>query len=269
MRSIRNVLVALMVISLFIACQDNKEGCLDPNALNLDVSADENANCRYPTLGLNISHRWITETPDTVSFVLGSSYVLASGDTLVPMMVDFYISDVALGGADGLAVFDSVELVDGTFYRDDLTALDATTGNNEIGHVRTYGSYDGVTFHCGFADTWNSVDTAKLRRNDANHPWFDAALVSLNRMRFDARIKADIHRTDGSQVSRSFSFVDMPVSQVDLTAQTVNTAQASNVTLNVLLKYNEVFNVDILSADTTAIKERMWSNLSTAFAIIN
>lgn len=263
--------LCVVLVGLFLtACQDNKEGCLDPNALNLDVSADVNANCNYPNLFLNISHRWISSgaEPDTLSFSLGSPYVLDSGDTLVVEDLDFYITSVWIGDMPRLTVFDSVERYDKSFLKDDLTIIAPGTIQNGVGHIRAYGDYSGLGFDLGFDDEWQAVDTSLLRRDEAGHPWFNSALKRSANSRFEGRLRFRVQPVDGDIVERTLSFVDMPQADVVLPDGDISNTQATNLTVNLLLKYDEIFQGDLLVTDTTQLKGDLWNNLASSFVLI-
>jgi hypothetical protein len=52
------VLLAFCCLVLFCSCYEEREGCLDPAAVNYVVSADINADCNYPRLSFSVSHVW-------------------------------------------------------------------------------------------------------------------------------------------------------------------------------------------------------------------
>ncbi|MEO0341309.1 MAG: hypothetical protein AAF242_19125, partial [Bacteroidota bacterium] len=53
-------LILFAVFALLQACFEGDEACLDPNALNYDVTGDDNcgtACCNYPSLSLAFLHK--------------------------------------------------------------------------------------------------------------------------------------------------------------------------------------------------------------------
>ena len=113
------VFLALLATLLVLAqaCEPT-EGCLDYDALRVDIQADEPCNdcCEYPRLILQILP--VLTEPDTFSVVSRNQLLTNSaGDSLRLQSLVFFLSDMMLETADG----DSIPLIDELQLRADTT----------------------------------------------------------------------------------------------------------------------------------------------------
>lgn len=84
--TIRRAIFFLFLSLLISACGNKKEGCIDVNAVNFDVSAEENCCCVYPRMGLDVEY-YNGDRPLADSVLLD-----AAGDTVLIDKLTFFIS---------------------------------------------------------------------------------------------------------------------------------------------------------------------------------
>ncbi len=168
------LLLSLLFLSL--GCYEPEEGCLDINATNYDVSADDPCPdcCTYPSLSLLFQHYVTLATMPDTSFAMkyGTRYP-SPMDTNHLFYIDrgrFFISNLKLVKANGeeLGVLDSVWLplvvgdsifVENNFSKHDRDIFQAA----KLGTFNAYGEFTGVKFTLGLAPTIRQVwvDTLK------------------------------------------------------------------------------------------------------------
>jgi len=257
----------------FIGCLEKEEGCLDPRATNLDVTADVSANCRYPALNLRVSHQWIANAgaidADTTTFRLNQPYLLESADTLVVQNFDLLISDVRVGDAPGLVVLDSALTMDGTFIRDDLSILSPRTVQTTIGQLITFGTFVDLAFDIGYDERWLNVDTTWLRDENSSHPWFSSRFQLDNDVRSVCQFAYLIKDTAGDTVvQRNLRMAGPEVTSIEQ-ALTLNTIRATPVNISLFMDYSAILgNVNLLNADTVAIKNQVLNNIPDAISVL-
>lgn len=147
-------IAVLFLLCSIIACQDPVEGCLDVNATNYSVAADDPCSdcCTYPTFSLQIFHRF-----DSLVFSFDSIYEFAGSDAKFQQSI-FYLSDFKL-----LSLTDSFEVIDtitldiigaGTeVFKDDYTLVSRSVNSfeYEVGEIRGKGTYSALRFKVGLA----------------------------------------------------------------------------------------------------------------------
>lgn len=184
-------LVLALCSLLIIACQDPIEGCLDVEATNYMVSADDPCTdcCTYPTLSLQVFHSF----QDSFNFSYDSAYTF-EGNVGQFEQVIFYLSDFRLlGSSDTLLIADtmSFDIVNGSVevLVDDFTIVSRSIGSitYEVGEIRGSGQFDSLSFVVGLSETAATVDAEAVI---ADHPlsvgedtlWTDIDGYSLNRV---------------------------------------------------------------------------------------
>lgn len=167
-----NILIFITSFFILIACYENKEGCLDINATNFDVSADISCDdcCNYPLLRINVLHRIKDAQLDTFyNLVIDQAITLDSIHFFNVKNIRYYISDVKLKRADGtlVGVNNEIELsvtppnADTIpFFQEDNFALISrrTPRNNNIGTLSQNGDFVGVQFKIGLAENINQTN---------------------------------------------------------------------------------------------------------------
>ena len=149
-----------------IACKEKTDGCLDVEATNFDVSADEPCPddcCEYPMLSLEIAHRI-----DTLIFAYGTAYDLGEQTGRI-LKIKFYLSDVRLtNDAETLEVLERIDLTpfigDVINRKDDfaLISRDNAAFTYTLGETRQQGTFDTLRFSVGVDEQVNLTDPTTL-----------------------------------------------------------------------------------------------------------
>jgi|GEM_PF-1211435 len=89
----RKLMFCCWIIGLLLlhACYEEQEGCLDPVAVNYDVSADFNGGCTYPALSFSVDHQW----GDSL-FSYDSLYRDVEGDTFQIRFIGLFVRELAV-----------------------------------------------------------------------------------------------------------------------------------------------------------------------------
>lgn len=170
---------ALAFVCLLPSCYEPKEGCLDINATNFAVNADNACNncCEYPILKLAISHKLTADSETNLNYN-DSVYIDGAGNSFRIKNIQLFISNIRLVRADGTEVYPS-GTVEARITKPDGTINDTTLANNfalvnrsifnaaEIGTFSTEGTFNKIRFTLGIADPANRIIPASL---PAGHP---------------------------------------------------------------------------------------------------
>jgi len=83
---IGGIILPLLALMLLSSCGNVKEGCMDANASNFDVSADKDCCCTYPRMGLQFEYyngdKLLSQAP----------LIDVDGDTITLSKLTFYVS---------------------------------------------------------------------------------------------------------------------------------------------------------------------------------
>lgn len=90
----RLLLSLTLCLFLFNACYEDRIGCLDGDATNFDLLADQPCPdcCEYPALSVDVDHFYGEER-----FSFDSTYVDAGGNPFSVLRFRYYLSDLRLG----------------------------------------------------------------------------------------------------------------------------------------------------------------------------
>jgi len=167
-----NVLFGLLLTGLLPACFEPVEGCLDINAVNYQVEADEQCPdcCQYPQIKLDILHKVVL--PDT-SFNLqyDVEYRDGAGNPFRISRLEFYLTDVQLlrPNGDSVGVVDTlllpvadpdgvVELVE---VKDNFALIDPEFfGQQSMGRIQAEGTLAAMRFTLGVKEPAASIAPA-------------------------------------------------------------------------------------------------------------
>ncbi len=156
------VYLTVSILILLLGCYEPKNGCLDIEATNYDVSADDPCDgcCKYPSISLQVQHYVVLPNQPDTAFVLkyGTKYQ-SPFDTNHYFFIDrgrFFVADLHLIRASGEAVgvVDSVWLpliigdsvyVQNNFSKHDRDIFQAA----KIGTIKTVGMFSGARFTLG------------------------------------------------------------------------------------------------------------------------
>ena len=86
--------LCLSLLLLLPSCYEDRIGCLDGDATNFDLLADQSCPdcCEYPDLSVDVDHFYGLET-----FSLDSVYVDGAGNSFQVTRLRYYLSDLRLG----------------------------------------------------------------------------------------------------------------------------------------------------------------------------
>lgn len=157
-------LLALPALGLLSGCYQPKEGCLDIDAVNYQVDADNPCDgcCKYPVLRVNFQHKIVL--PDTTeNLAYGKPYSDGAGNRFYLKRIRFYLSDFRLLRADGeeVGVESEVELrivqPAGDTVREKVENNFALVNPGDfrqksIGAFRSSGAFNRVRFTIGLSD---------------------------------------------------------------------------------------------------------------------
>lgn len=167
--TIKNGLLYLFFLSIFLmGCGSEESGCLDIQATNFDVTADEACKdcCTYPDLTFRVNHVY-----DSLTFSLEEIYEDAGQTPYYLTSVQFYVSDIELVRADGssVGVTDVLELTlaDGstTEVSDDFILINKSIGSyslRTVGNISTSGSFTKIRFKIGVTPAANYADIDRM-----------------------------------------------------------------------------------------------------------
>ena len=174
-----------LLASTLPACYQPVEGCLDINAANYDVEADNPCDdcCMYPQLKWRFRHRRITPQ-GTVNFSYADTLTDDFGQPFRVTRITYYLQGARLVRPDGMewGVEDTVSLYYATapgdtvsqLFQDDFFQLNANNFNTfGVGTFREDGTFSGQKLLIGL--TTDAARTIPLRAPD-NHPLADETL---------------------------------------------------------------------------------------------
>ena len=176
--------VLLLVVLLMSGCYDEKEGCLDPTALNFDVSADKGCCCEYPKLKLKLKYL----ENDSTSFSKLNYFKDVGGDVYQIASFSFFISHLEVKEVGG----DWIDAEDSTahwVYGAQGTPEDVLMSSNvvlvksnlldyDFGDFVDFGSFDSVRFEIGMDELQKTVIPDSLPKGHALAVGDDSMWVS-------------------------------------------------------------------------------------------
>lgn len=110
--------ILLPALLLCAGCYEDRIDCLDPDATNYDVRADQACPddcCEYPTLSLDVERNWGDTTLASQEFLLDGA-----GNTFEVTRFRFYLSDLSVVTVDGEVEVENVVQTSVIFGTDTL-----------------------------------------------------------------------------------------------------------------------------------------------------
>ncbi len=264
-------------------CYEPKEGCLDINATNFAVDADQACLdcCTYPLLRMRFQHSSVY--PDTVvNFrLLDSVYFDAGGNPYRVADFRFFLSELRLLRPDGTEVALQNRVAASVFRpggalepdsidNDIILVRPPLTSLYDLGTLRANGAFSAIRFRIGIAVSTAAVDPESLpanhplRPNASGMPWsqtegfvFQRAVFLPGNMpedtaRVTVHIREPIH----------YRTVELPVN--------ADIREGFDVEFEMRIDYLSWLR-DISPATQTPeiLLERLVSRTSSAFAVVN
>lgn len=273
--------LVLSIILLFSACYESKEGCLDIEASNYDVSADDQCKecCQYPKFSVQLQHYIVSparlDSLFTMRYATKYQGLLDSNQFYTWERGRFFISDVKLVRVSGeeVGVQDSIILpkkqgdsvtVENNFSKHDRDLIQAAT----IGTMRTTGMFSGVKFTVGVPQyvldeiLVDSIKTSALTvRSDTIV--FDS-LTGIIPMRF-------MLKPDTLADTQLLDFQIKAPRQISLAfSQPVNVERGYNIKLVLGINYSKLLETVDFKHDTKSeIQAKIDNQLTNAFSIVS
>jgi hypothetical protein len=144
------------------SCNEEIEGCLNPEASNFDPSADVSCCCEYPQFGVRFSYD--NYDVDTTVFSINTTYNDAIDSPYSVNDISIYLSDFELIKTNNSVIRteDSIEiqLQNGTVgsYIDDVIILKTNVFQYDIGTMQNSGNYQSLRFKVGLNNIFSQTN---------------------------------------------------------------------------------------------------------------
>ena len=174
--SINQKIIVLIIVLAFSSCYQPKEGCLDINAKNFDVAADdsccdeESCCCEYPDLKFNVNFPLNRDT--NLVFNMGEPYSLDGNHYFSVDSIAIFLSDIYLINEKGerFSTSDSVLVLhanDTSFIKDDIALIRRNQFEYSIGKFQYVEQFVGMECKLGLLDEANYIHQDSL---STSHP---------------------------------------------------------------------------------------------------
>ncbi len=161
----------LTILLVVVGCYDEQEGCLDPTALNFDVSADKDCCCEYPKLKLKVNYK----KDDSTSFSK-LEYFEAAGHVFKIESFAFFLSHVEVKGtgdwvdAEGSTehwVYDAQDAPQKAMVSSNVILVEDNVLKYDFGDFVDFGAYDSVHLVIGMDALQRTVIPDSLPKEHA------------------------------------------------------------------------------------------------------
>ena len=241
----------------FNSCYSPVDGCLDPEATNYSINADNPCDdcCNFPVLDVSIFHENMDTTfrlNDTITNDLDQKISLLD---YVYLLSDFkvYIGEEVYNVIDSV----SLDVESGTALgKDDIIRVDRDNFTYEIGTIIFDGNTDSMSFRIGLNDLLNENPfTSEI----SNHPLTndpDSLYQEVTDTYVFQRIK----------VAQGADFLDTVIYDISTAYETVFTLNETSVrgedkTFVIAAQYNKWFDgIDFETMSHSEIEERIGEN---------
>lgn len=166
-RSQKKFFLWLLMMVFLLSCYEQQEGCLDPNAVNFDPSADINMDCRYPALTLNID-----ANGPGVTFSYDSVFYDNQGAPYQLLFAAFFIQpfEIEVEGVWKPISGKQFEVIlnDGqqSVFQEDVTLLEPRIFTNNIDSVTSFEAFTSVRTAVGLGSIGH-LDSAAIPSNSS------------------------------------------------------------------------------------------------------
>jgi len=174
-KTISKLFSVIILFSLVVAgCFEPVEACLDSNATNFDVYADDNCCCTYPTLNVNIIKHVNGEQFNSAAIVR-DTFVNSLGQQYKIEAQSFYLSGMKMVYDNGSTsnVLDTLErpipanATSDSVIEDNFGLIRQTSASYSAGSIKENGSIVNVNFVVGLDDQVNMLVPSQL---PSSHP---------------------------------------------------------------------------------------------------
>jgi len=275
-------LLLLLLILLFNACYNPREGCLDLRATNFEVDADRPCNrcCTYPQLLLVFEHKVQKDSAANLTYTT-ATYRDGAGNSFRIRDIQFYVSNARLVRADNSEVFPTDSLTvriqppGGTPQTATIADNVALVNRNnfspaEMGTFLTTGSFAKVRFTLGLQPVQNQVLPNSLPDSVVNHPLENTGMYInpdtgfvINRL----QLFNDLNQTDTTFTT--FRLLQQDTVPVELPIPNpFNLVEGRDLRVIIRINYLDWFkNVNIKTDPPATVATKIRDNLRNAFSI--
>src|SRR5210317_417378 len=276
-RIIKGILPLFFIVSI-VSCYEEIEGCLDPNATNFEVDADQACPdcCDYPMFYLSILPKLNADTSANLNY---DDFLLLNASDSVFFQIKkiaYYLSQFELELNDGtvyplgdsitfksLYQNDSIELS----QLDNMLWVDRLVSNKEIGQLNTNGTLSKLQFKMGLADTLNTVIPQLL---DDNHAlaFKDDSLNYQVGSGYNDLVTQFIRDTLPSLATEMLVIDTLINFEIDL--ESFEVVKGKDLTVTLRVYYLDWFNdIDIKNESINSIQQQILQNISTSFSLFS
>lgn len=261
----------LLLPLLLTACYEPQEGCLDPDAANYDLAADDDCSdcCEFPSLSIRIATVW-----DSLTFDPASTYQDAVGNNFELLNFRYYLGDLQLLSGDEFLpepeAAIELQLVEGQDTTDavlnanlilGMASAGATT--SEVGNLRIgTASLSALSGTLGLAERYRAVFTPSVPRGNALGT--QPGLLNFNDGRGYARARLQYLLAGDTLSVTTFGSEDFILDF----GQSVSPDRGFNLTLSLQADLAPVIGLLDLSADSAVIASELQRRLPDLLSVV-
>ncbi len=262
MKVVYYILLGLIVTTSF-SCYQKEEGCLDADAANFDVTADDNCCCAYPKLVLRMSHVY-----GESSFNLGSNLLNDLNSPFKVLGVQYYLSGFSLIDESNnlFPTTSTISLpqLDGNnvVTPDDIVLMTRNVATDSIGFFPNYGSYEKLQFEIGVKDAVKNTDPEKVDdayplANQTDSMWYESGNYVATKI---------ILKPDTAVISDTLTINIFENSLVELDGD-LEILRGTHINLNLQTNYATWFSgIDFQNDDQSTIEDKIKANLASSLS---
>lgn len=261
-------------------CYQPTEGCLDLNATNYEVDADDPCAdcCQYPNLKLSVLHKLSPATnPDTTVFLFYNTKLQSPADTSHFFTIQrcrYFISNLHLVTNDGteVGVADSIwlELVggDSVHLENNFAKLDRDIVQTAtpLGEILAVGSFSKIRFTLGLPPPLPDLNVDSIPSGHALNVGADTIIFDEN-LGYLPVYLAFTPDTLPDTAPLVFHFLQTKDISLDLPA-TFNVERGFDIRLSLLVDYMKLFeNLDLKNGDPATWQAAIDGQLAKCFSV--
>lgn len=263
-------------------CYEPVEGCLDVQASNFDVDADEPCAdcCEYPDLRLDFQHKYVKgERVENLIFD-DSVYYDVNGLPFRLNSIRFFLSELHLVRADGMEVGIEDRLELGVWtesldtmrvtVEDNYTIVDpAVFGVKEIGKIITSGRFDRLRFNIGLDETANRAVINAFPEEQQDHPLAEEEMYwDFDRGYIFNRIELVRDTVAGTPPTVLEIGTDQNLTTVELPID-FEALEGFNVSVTLRVDYNIWFrDINVKTDSESTLIQKIVANLADSFSLV-
>ncbi|MFZ1751892.1 MAG: hypothetical protein WAU01_16985 [Saprospiraceae bacterium] len=253
---------SILIILIVSSCYVNQEGCLDTLASNYDVTADNGCDdcCTYPKFNIVLRQ------------VDGDSTFI-NGDTLVNNLAQkfriidcrFYLSEFSLRQSNNVyhQIIENISSDDGTVtVSDDIKIFRSVDSSIPLGTMRTYGTYDSLSFCFG------------LKPKVVNASFADLSSTHVLQVRNQLKSKDQIRSFFNIKCVRLATNDTLELSITDTSLQfrvsvdsIVTTNIGNDINYPLQVDYSKLFSDTDINQSSTSLELALKQNIKSFFGV--